>query len=70
MIFRSSNADQMLKQKDAELLHVTQQYQLLYQQFASLQMHYANLERQLQASRYRNPFILELINNSIAASIF
>ena len=48
LIGQIHTAEHTVQQREAEMVHIHQQYQLLYQQFAALQIHYAALEQRLQ----------------------
>jgi predicted nuclease with TOPRIM domain len=48
LIGRLKSVEEIVKQRESELVHVHQQYQILYQQFAALQIHYSALEQRLK----------------------
>lgn len=59
LMMRLKSAEQLLQQREGELVHVHQQYQMLYQQYAALQMHYAALEQRLQVLTSRYDFSIK-----------
>jgi hypothetical protein len=54
LIGRLTNVEQVVKQREGELVHVHQQYQVLYQQFAALQIHYSALEQRFKVYNIQN----------------
>lgn len=52
LVGKLNSSEQLVKQREGEMVHIHQQYQLLYQQFANLQIHYASLEQRLQVHQF------------------